>query len=109
MKPAIVVKLYGDPETSQAIADGIIRIETVTAEEMAVVQRELDQLRAERDMHRRYQSKHYDTMVEMVNAKYPVRRTPPAAKALMSIVALPYLLLVALKRKTVEFVTGTWL
>ena len=109
MKQAIVVKLYGDPETSQAIADGIIRIETVTADEMAVVQRELEQLRAERDMHRRYQSKHYDTMVEMVNAKYPIRHTPTAIRALMAIITLPYLLLVTLKRKTVEFVTGAWL
>ena len=109
MKPAVVVKLYGDPETAKAIADGIIRIETVTAEEMAIVQAELNQLRAERDMRRRYQSKHYNTMVDMVNAKYPVRRTNPAVGALLAVVSLPYLLFIALKRKTMAFVRGPWI
>lgn len=102
MKPAVVLKLYGDPETSQAIADGIIRIETVSAEEMEVVHKELNRLKTERELRMRCDNKRYNAMVEAMNVKYPVRRTNPVLGKLMIILLLPYLLVVALKQKIIK-------
>ena len=109
MKHALVIKLYGDTETSNAIAEGIVRVEAMNDEEIAVLREELARLKAMRDVQRKSDSNRYTAMVEALNLKYPVHKPKPVHKAALSVWALLCMIGATFGRKTVEFVRGPWL
>lgn len=74
MTRAIVIKRYGDPALSGAIADGMTKVIEMDVASIAAVRAECERLRALNDIHRYADGIRLDAACKALAVKYPPER-----------------------------------